>query len=214
MPSSIDLLNRLRTAIDDVAGDKSIFKENLRRSVAGDQVDGTNKSFQLNNRRVVTGTLSVSADGAAFTTPASEDVARGRFTLASAPATSLKATYDFQFFTDAEATVFLNQAVDFIDGLTDPALVPAGLVDAFIKKAASDACYALATRTTPLYNASAGGKVLDKDNIAVKYRQKAKDLLEQAVAERTAFYGDRKGQSSSPAYGSLATTQKPWTPRR
>lgn len=218
MAAISDLLSRLRTAIDDVAGDKTAFRENLRRSVYGDQVaGGTTLNFRLNNQRVavvnLVSTLMVSADGNTFAPPATEDDLRGTFTLLVAPTSSLIATYDYQYFTDTELTDFINQAADFI-GVADPTAVPVGLLDALVFKAGSDACFALSARRAGLYNAGAGGKTAQKGDISKKYKDLAKDLFERAVAERLAFYGQRKGKSSAPSAGSFATKQTPWTPIR
>lgn len=216
--STSDLISRVRTAIDDVAGGKSIFKENLARSRFGNQVGGGNVAFQLNNTRVVAGTLSVSKDGGSFAAAATEDDLRGRFTFASAPATAALATYDFLFFTDAEITTLLENSASFV-GTTDAtfATVDPGLGDALVYKAASDAARALVTRTAPYYDAGAGGKSARKGAISPKYAALAKDLLAAAVAERLAFYGERKGAASAPAYGSVSPKSRnvtPYTPQR
>lgn len=218
MATAADLLNRLRILIDDGATDKNVFKENLRRSALGDQVDATNLSFKLNNSRISVvasmSTLLVSKDGAAFAAPASVDNTRGTFTLASVPTTSLLASYSWQYFTDDELNDFLTQAGDFVEATADITTVPVGLLDALVFKAASDACFALSARRTPLYDAAAGGKSANKNDISKKYRELAKDLFDRAVAERKAFYGPRKEQASSPAYGMFSTNQRPYTPRR
>lgn len=213
-----DLITRIRQAIDDVNGGKSLFKENLRRSRFGDQVGSANTAFQVANGRIIPATIFVSADGAAFAAPATVDTLRGRFTLAAAPATSLLATYDFQFFTDAELTVLLENAASFI-GTEDLTFVsvPTGLGDALVFKAGSDAASALSLRAAPFFNAGAGGKTVEKGDIAKKYKDIAADLLARAIKERDEFYGPRKGAATAPAYGQSAPTGRmvgPFTPRR
>lgn len=218
MATAADLLIRCRTLIDDLSGDKSVFKENLVRSNLGNQVDGANTSFKLNNNRISivasVAVLQVSKDGGSYAAPATVDAAHGTFTLAAAPTTSLFATYDWQYFTDAEITDFLTQAGDFVEAVTDISTVPVGLLDALVFKAASDACFALSARRAGLYDAAAGGKSASKGDISKKYRELAKDLFDRAVAERAAFWGPRKGEATAPAYGKFATNQNPWTPRR
>ncbi len=217
MATAADLLSRLRTAIDDVAGGKTVFKENLTRSVWGNQVGGGNTSFRLNNQRIAvvssTSTLLVSKDGGAYAAAATEDDFRGTFTVASAPTASLFANYDWQYFTDTELNDFLTQAGDFV-GVSDITTVAVGLLDALVFKAGSDASFALAARRAGLYNAGAGGKTAQKGDISKKYKDLAKDLFERATAERLAYYGARKGSSTSPASGRGTINQKVWTPRR
>lgn len=215
-----DLISRVRTAIDDVAGDKSVFRENLGRSINGNQVT-LGSPYQLNNKRVAAGSLTVNVDGGGFKAigsgggqyPGTEDDARGRFTLVTPAASSLFATYDFLFMSDTEITDFVNQAADFI-GTSDPTTVAVGLLDALTLKAASDACFAIAARAASYYNFSAGGKAAQKGDISKKYQGMAKDLFERAVAERLSFYGERKGKSTAAVAKRFATKQKVWAPRR
>lgn len=215
MADITSLITSVRIKIDDNPGDKSTFKENLSRGIYGNQVNGVNLDFQTNNKRITTGTLSVLADGSTATLSTSAaGLLRGRFSITSAaPATSCYATYDYQFFTDTEITEFLTAAGSFV-GSIDPTTVADGLIDALTFKAASDACFALSSRTGMLYDASAGGKQAAKGDLAKKYRELAKDLFDRATVEREAFYGKRKGAATSPAYGKTNTNQRPWTPMR
>lgn len=215
--STSDLISRIRAAIDDSPASKSILQENLARSRYGNQVGGGNKNFAVGNTRLISGTLAVVSDGATVT-PASIDLFRGRFVLTVAPASSLLATYDFEFFTDTELTVFLENAASFVS-TTDLTFVSVdtGLGDAIVYKAASDAAFALSARSSPYYNAGAGGKSSQKGDISKKYRDLAEDLFGRATKERDAFYGPRKGMATSPAYGQIAPAGRivsPYTPRR
>lgn len=215
-----DLITGLRTAIDDLAGDKIVFRENLARSIRGNQITSAG-SYKLNNERIVATTLQVNVDSTGFKVigggggqvPGTETDATGQFTLTTPAATSLLAIYQFQYLTDAELTTFLNRAASFVSQ-TDPTVVEAGLVDALTFKAGSDACFSISARRAGLYNAGAGGKTAQKGDISKKYKDMATDLFNRAVAERLAFYGDRKGAASSPAYGQFATKQNPYTPER
>jgi hypothetical protein len=213
-----DLTARVRVAIDDVAGGKPVLQENLRQSRVGNQVNGTNKNFQVNNTRVESGTYSIVADGAAVSPSGTPDYFRGRFVLAGAPATSLLVSYDFQFFTDTEIARLLQNALSFVGSTDDTfASVDVGLGDALVYKASSDAASALAARTSPYYDASAGSKSARKGDLGRKYRELAKDLFDRAVAEREQFYGPRKGQATQAAYGKSSPTSnivQPYTPRR
>jgi hypothetical protein len=200
----------LRAAIDDVP--KPVWKENLRRGVLRDQVDGTNTLFKLNNRRIVSGTLLVSADGGSFAAPATEDDSLGTFTLAVAPATALLANYSFEYFLDAELDPHLELALSFVGSADVPSVVQ-GLYDAFIKYAAGNALQALSSRAGPLYDASAGGKSVNKSSIKTHYLALAKQKFEEAEKERTAYY-EGKGGREKPAFGRATTVQTPYTPRR
>ena len=214
-----DAIASVRSRLDDdEAGVKSVLRENLSRSTIGNQVGNRNKTFVLNNRRIIgaagtsPSTLAVEADGSVVAVSSEDDV-RGRFVLTNAPATSLFATYDFQFFTDAELTQIVNDALGFVS-VTAIGSVVAGLWDALIYKAASDAASKIAARTGLYYNQAAGTKRADKGTIAEKYRLLAKDFFERATAERDQFYGPRKGAATAPAAGRISPNITPWTPRR
>ena len=212
MTSAAALLSVRSKLDDDAVGVKSILNENISRSAIGNQVGSGNKSFVLNNKRIITGTLIVTADGAVVT-QATEDDVRGRFTLTNAPATSLFATYDFQYFTDAELTQIINDGLNFVS-CTDITTLNPGLTDALIYKAASDGAAKIAMRTGLYYNQSAGGKAAQKGTIADKFLKLSQQYMKQAVDERATFYGPRKGASTSPASASLALRSPVWPPRR
>ena len=200
---------------DDVNGVKSVLNENLSRSAIGNQVGSGNKSFVLNNKRVYnpgTTTLIVTVDGSVVT-QATEDDVRGRFTLTVAPATSCFATYDFQFFTDAELTQIINDGLNFVS-VTDITTLDQGLTDALIYKCAADGASKIATRTGQLYNQSACGKAAQKGTIADKFLKLAVYYMKCAEDQRAAFYGPRKGASTSPASGRVTLKNRPYEPRR
>lgn len=200
----------LRGAIDDVP--KPVWKENLTRGVLGNQVNGTNTTFKLNNRRLEAGTLLVAKDGGAFAVPTSQDDNLGQFTLTPAPTTSLFANYSYYFFTDAELDAHLALGLSFVGSTTVSAVVQ-GLQDAFIKYAAGNAFQALSGRAAPLYDAAAGGKSVSKASIKAHYLALAKQKFEEAKQERAAFY-EGKGARERPAYGRTTTSQRPYTPKR
>ena len=212
MTSAAALLSVRSKLDDDAVGVKSILNENISRSAIGNQVGSGNKSFVLNNKRIITGTLIVTADGAVVT-QATEDDVRGRFTLTNAPATSLFATYDFQYFTDAELTQIINDGLNFVS-CTDITTLNPGLTDALIYKAASDGAAKIAMRTGLYYNQSAGGKAAQKGTIADKFLKLSQQYMKQAVDERATFYGPRKGASTSPASANAALRSPVWPPRR
>lgn len=212
MASTATIITRIRTLIDDLAGDKSVFKENLRRAPIGDQVGSSNVNFQLNNRRIIAGSLFVSIDGGSFAAPTSEDDTRGRFVTATPPTLALLATYDFQFFTDTEITTIIDSALSFV-GYTVTTNVPDGLLDPMVKWAAGDCFQALSSRAAPLYDAAAGNKNVRKSSITKSYLDLAKEKHAEATAERLAFF-ERKGEREAPAYGNIVISQTPYTPIR
>lgn len=219
MPTQAAARSQVRSLIDDLDNppSKSVRQEDLRRSALGDQVDGTNKFFQLNNRRIVAGSLVVISDGATLTpvTDYAEDDVRGTFTIAgghAAPATTLKARYDFIYFQDAELDPFITEGLRFV-GLTDITTIADGLVAAVTAYASMVAFRALAARNAPIYDAEAGGKKLSKASIKKHWMDLAKLAEVSANDAKTNFY-QRQGRRDAPSFGQTNTGQREYTPQR
>ena len=222
MSTQADVRNQIRAVIDDLTSPPShiVPQENLRRNVYGDQVNGTNKFFRLNNRRLVaneptTTTLVVVSDGTTLTpfTGYTEDIERGTFTITgTAPSTSLIVSYDFVLFLDAEYDLNITTGLSFI-GYTAVSSVPDGLVQALVHKTAALALKALASRAAPQFDAGAGGKSITKSSIKKQYLDLAKYHEDTAEKERENFY-KRQGRREAPAYGQFGTGQKEYTPKR
>lgn len=231
MGSSLsEIRTQLRTLIDDLESPPSHFvrQEDLRNSPLGDQVAAGINFFQLANRRIVeltaaTTTLVVIKDGVQLTpvTGYTDDPIRGTFVLVgSLPTTSLFARYDFTLFLDSELNPpieaglrFLGLASGISNISTDVANVPEGLNHALLLEAASQCFEALASRTAPLYDASAAGKTLNKKSIKDHYLALAKQKHEEAMAALENFY-KRQGRRDAPAFGQFSTQQKVYTPIR
>lgn len=222
MASQEDARAQLRTLIDDLNDppSKIVRQEDLRRSVLGDQVNGTNKFFQLNNRRIVeptalTTSLIVISDGVTLApvTGYTDDPVRGTFTVVgAAPATSLLARYDFLYFLDDEIDGHLQNGLRFV-GYSDVTGVPDLLLNAALLSGAGYAFQALAARTAPLYDASAGGKTLNKASIKKHWLDLAAMKFKEAKEALDNYY-TRQGQRNAPAYGQFNTGQVPYTPKR
>lgn len=212
MPLAADFRGYVRNLIEDLAGSHVVRREDLRRSVNGNQVDGVNKDFILNNQKFITGTLTVSPDGGAYITPPTLNATRGTFSLTTAPATSLIARYDFQNFLDAEVDEHVNNGLRFV-GIATPASVPFGLEQAVILESAASCFNALASRTAHFFDASVGGKGINKASIKQHYLALAKEKHAMAVVERDEFH-ENKGENLAPAYGKVELQHQVYTPRR
>jgi len=221
MPTQAQARTQTRGLIDDLDSppSKSVRQENLRRSVLGDQVNGTNKFFQLNNRRIAApasvSSLVVISDGVTLAPVVdySEDDTRGTFTiLGAAPAVTLLARYDFLYFLDAELDIHIQKGLQFI-GYSDITTVADGLMEPLCHEAGAHAFQALAARNAPLYDAGAGGKTLNKASIKKHWLDLAAAEFENAKESLKNFY-QRHGRRDSASYGRFNTGQKEWTPRR
>lgn len=219
------LRSQLRTLVNDKDGatpSNSTRKENLRRSVNGDQVGGGNKFFILNNTRIVANSVTFISDGTILgATDFTVDLVKGIVTVAgavAAPVTTAIARYDFLRFLDIELDDHLTAGLRFLGRSTgvlstDAPNVPEGLNEAFLHEAAANAFEELAARTANLFDASAAGKSINKASIKDHYLKLAKEKHEKAVQMRDDFY-KRQGAREAPASGKFATTQRVYTPRR
>lgn len=213
---------RVRGLIDDRVDppSKIVRLENLRRGVNGDQVNGANKRFVLNNRNLVpaaTYAITFLSDGVAVV-PANftQDDLTGIVTLAAAqaaPAVSAQATYAFSYLTDDEVEEHITGGLDFV-GQTDVAnMAEDGLLKALIHEAAALAAEQLAARAATLIDASAGGKAINKKSIKDHYVTLAEYYHKKAVEDREMFY-KRQGKREAPAFGQFSTKQRVYTPKR
>lgn len=219
MATAAQVRAALRSALDDKDSppSRAVRSENLRRNTFGDQVNGTNKFFQLNNRRFVDASLVVISDGSTLTpvTDYTTDPTRGTFTIGAgpaAPATTLEARYDWLLFLDAEIDEHTASGMRFV-GYTDVTAVPDGLLEALIRYACGCAFEALAARSAGLIDASAGNKTINRKSIKDHYLALAKQKYDEAKELRDTFW-TKQGQQNTPAYGKFATQQTVYTPRR
>jgi len=204
------LINDLRVHLDDKSNSKLERREDLSR-----QVNGTNTTFIVSNFPLVPGSLKVSVDGGSEFVPPSIDETRGGFTLTTAPTTSLFATYNWQFYSDDDLTDFIDLAIKEcgFPGVASLALVPESLIPAVHYYAISHAWEGLYGRHSEYFDAQAAGKGISKNAIPERFQRQSEAALAQATQARQEYYM-RQGRREAPAYGSLATQQTPYTPRR
>lgn len=210
MASQADTRLNVRDILNDNPADKMVRQENLVK-----QVNGVRVKFLLGNRDLLAGTLEVTVGGT-VTVPASTDLPNGTFTLATAPATGVEvlATYQWQWFTDTEIDRLILVGVVQVDpSATSVTTIRAGLEVPVQHFAAARAYDLLAARTAQYFSAGAGGKTVDKNPIAERYKKLRDEQTALAVTKREDFY-KRLGGQNEPAYAQFATNQTPYTPRR
>lgn len=216
-------LTDLRSLLSDGAADRS-----ARRKKVFGKIDGTNATFYtFEFRRVTdfttaTSPLGVFLNGVAVSV-ASDDPASGFFTLSVAPAINngavgavIEASYYYQWFTDAELTGFLSNAVRWLGLGTDPSVLDDGLVPAALQYAAKDAYYKMALRWRE--RAATAFQLEDaprKDAIeaATGFEALVDKSYKMAKELRDDYYG-RQGQANAPAFSAAFGCVRPVTPRR
>lgn len=173
----------LRRRLSDAADDKYVHQMEV-----DPEPDGVQTTFAVPESRLVPDTLEVTLDGVPVT-PDSVDLVAGRFSL-SAPDSNqkLRASYYFQWFTDADLEDFLGQATQLLgyDGVEDEAL-PVGLRPAILGFGSYYAYMKKAAEAADSVSASAGGFSTSTDRQNPNWLAMAKTAWDQASKEREAF---------------------------
>lgn len=197
------------------------------REFLTEQANGVQTVFQLRNLNVVQQAQGSPADLVALVNNAvvgitSVAIDTGLVTLAAAPAalSAVEMRYYFLLNTDAEFLDFVRTATEFVGGIPTFTTVAANanfgdnLVAPAVTYAAAEASRSMASLTHWYYNANAGNKTFNKDQISSKFRQQAEDLIKQAQQQRLDVY-ERFDMNKAPA---IATGKmrgvRYWEPQR
>lgn len=211
-------LSELRTILSDGAADKLRH----RKAVLG-VTNGTNKRFKTLEFRRLTTFVSASVPYGAYVNGVlaavtADDLASGEFALNTAPAAgdTVEATYYIQWFTDAELTVFLNSASQWL-GLGDSfSVVDSGLRSAASKYATADAYQKLALRWTEFLSETYRAEDAQADVVKAaidSYAKLAEMFRKEAYKSRDQFYS-RQGQALAPRFLSVAGNVSDPVPKR
>jgi hypothetical protein len=223
-------LSDLRTLLADTAS-HNLVKDRL---VLGNTSLGTNRTFYtFDDRLLASGYQDVcgsplrvfwdAGSGSGVELAASgtlvTDPIRGEFQTMFVPSGQgrLTASYHFQQSLDTELNTFLQQAALQVSAQT-PNDVPNGMQMAAMQIAASMAHTALAQRWQQRKSEQFMLQDLPARQEAeelIKFHQaEATRLLNDGMAIRLAYYDGRQDRGKAPAFGILARTPQPYTPRR
>lgn len=220
------LIDGARNHADDSYGD------NYARDNLSIQADGTNKRFRLTNQNIV-----FVADGSPADLVLLSDnvvVSTGDYDVdqvtglvvykvaATAPAqgVDLRPEYYHVILNDAAYLKFSEGAHNWLGvvptytAATDDAQIPDLAVHAAQLHMASEAAQKLSSKTNWWYQANAGNKSFNKDTIAAKFRELAKQKNEEAEKARADLY-TRHGKRDAPATSvtNIRNVER-WQPRR
>lgn len=210
--------NDLRVLLSDGPTDKLCSQ----KTIFGKR-DGINTLFKTFERRRI-GTLVGAAlpfgifVNGALVTVATDFPDSGDFILSAAPATtaSLVGSYYHQWWTDAELTLFLKNATQWLGYGSDPANIPDGLQPAAMHYAGQEAYSKLALwwalRISETY------KVEDRPAKSTVEAQKtfldmAKEFRSRSNELRKQYY-TRQDQAEAPLFGVNAGSVRDSVPRR
>lgn len=217
-----DAISDLRTLLSDGPTDKLCY----RKRVIGD-VNGTNLRFKSFEFRRVTNfktdtdlSLGIFVAGVRLdpaTQITSDSPAVGEAVIVTAPTNNqrVEMSYYSQWFLDAELTVFLKNAAQWIGNGENPLTIPVGLQPAALYYAAQEAYHKLALRWAQrmaevykMEDAPTG------ENAPINpYRGLAKDAKEKSETLRKNYYA-RNDQAAAPLFGFALGTVQEVVPKR
>lgn len=208
----------LRTQLSDSATDKLRYRKRCF-----DQSNGVNTKFKtfefrrITNFTAPTAPEGVYVDGIAAAVTA--DVpAIGEFTLSVAPTDGqvVECTYYIQWFLDAELTVFLAMAANWLGFSGDFNNILDGLKPSALKYACADAYQKLSLRWAEHLSETyrlEDGQDPKRMDIVSSYRTAANDSRKEAENLRDHFY-KRQGRALQPLFASIRGNVSEPTPKR
>jgi hypothetical protein len=198
----------VRRLIQDGPGYNLVRQEDLSDLIPA-QATPTQTSFYVRFSSVPTeqyvtvfavpGTLLAYVDGGFGVGPRTDVDINGTFILPSAPTSSLLATYQWQYFMDADIADFVDRARGWVGGpnaYPDLTTVPDGLMPALIDYGASLACAAMA-RKCSLADVRAGEAEARLSALARQYAAQAQSF-ETSAAAASRRYWTRADQTAAP----------------
>jgi len=223
-----DIITSLRTLSQDGPADKVVFGENLGNNPTM-PVDGTNKKFRLGGPAktipVVAASvyITIVGTGAVFRTQTGftlDDATNGliSFTVAPNPGAGqgngVYADYNYQWFTDAKYTEFLNEsAQQTLAGVADPTAIVEGLKEVMLQYALAHFWMSRASQYAERYSSSGGEAGQSIESVAKAYITMADNANKRADKLKLDFY-KRQGQREAPAVSLPHFSIDPITPVR
>jgi hypothetical protein len=208
------LTSELRVMAHDTTTSNVIFGETPEGTN-----DGTNTNFRLQNQNIVTSSVYTTL-GALYRqqTGFTMDYANGIITFSVAPTAGInpfQIDYAFQWFPDADYTVFLNNATrDLGPGdVNDPTGVPEGLISALYQYALFHFWMRRSTSYAHKFS-SGGGPATQQVDVVTKAFKTLADAAYKSAADMRKQYYDRQGQKQSPSSGTTGYGIDPYSPRR
>lgn len=160
----------------------------------------------------IPGTLVAYVDAWTPTAPSQDADQNGNFVLPVAPVASLKITYGWQFFSDADIDSFVDESRQWLREFQSVTNVPDGLNPALVHYASNLALSALARQLT-LSPVKGGDADIDLSALTKSYLAEAAALCSKAMQERSDYYS-RGPEKLAPAIDVSAAGFGDWTPRR
>lgn len=223
-----DIITSLRILIGDGPDSKVVLGEQLG-SDPRCPVDGSNKNFMLGWQAKTTPIVATSVyvtivgTGAQFRLQTGftvSDATNGIIAFASAPnpgtgqGQGVYVDYNYQWFTDAKLTEFLNEAAAQTNsGTTDPTTVVDGLKEAMLQYALSHSLMARAAMYAERYATSGGEAGQSVEAVSKALKSLSDAAIKRADTLRDDFY-KRQGRREAPAVATTNYRVDPITPFR
>jgi len=198
-------LSRLRSALADNTNDKFVYKIDVVPAP-----DGLNQTFFVGDYALVAGSVQAFVDGEllASTDIASIDLDKGQFTLVTPPVenSGVQASYQFQWFSDAELQSFLLDAANHL-ALTDveDTNLPIAARPILLEFAKYHAYMFKAAETADTIKSTEDGFEVDKTKSSENWRAMADRAFETAIKMLETFKSDPLGIGPNPVAMKIVT---------
>lgn len=190
----------------------------IRGETPGGLNDGTNTKFRTMQRNIVAASIffTINSTYRSQTGLTIDDAGNGLFTISPAPAANGNPwyiDYNFQWFTDADYTEFLNDAARDLLGVSDPTTIATALVAALLQYALGYFYQRRATYYADKYSSSGGQAGQSVDVVTKNFQTLSKGAFDRATTMRDDYY-KRLGQRNAPASATTSYGIDPITPPR
>lgn len=207
-----------RALVGDGPADNYARLENMNNPDIGNNVNSTQKIFNLQNSPVPPeGVYQIISDGA-IVQPTSVDELHGQVVLGIAPTQTLQCSYYYYYFSDATWTEFITNALQNV-GLSvngpanDITVVPEGLLVSTKLYAAYYFAMRVSAQTGTWYNQKLQERDEMRDSISGKWLKIAAQYKKDADMMRTDYYSGN-GTAARPNFMILEHEPTNYTPSR
>jgi len=207
-----------RTMVGDGPTDNAVRLENLNNVDNGNNINGAQKIFNLQNFPITPGGVFQTVSDGTVVTPTSIDELHGQVVLAVPPALTLQVSYYYFLFEDSTWTEFIINALQIVGLSTsnpsqDITTVAEGLLAPCKLYAAYHFAMRVASQTGLWYNQKLQERDEARDSISGKWLKIAAAYKKDADALRADFYLGA-GRQLKASFAILEHAPRPYTPDR
>lgn len=219
MPTTLpQFIISCRTLVGDGPTDNAARLENLNNIDNGNNINGAQKVFNLQNFPIAPGGVFQTLSDGNAVTPSGVDELHGQVLFTIAPTLTLQVSYYYFLFEDSAWSEFIINALQIVGLSTnnptqDIVVVPEGLLAACKLYAAYYFAMRVASQTGLWYNQKLQERDEARDSISGKWLKIAAAYKKDADALRADYYLGA-GRQLKASFTILEHAPRPYTPSR